>query len=110
MEVKRIFISQPMKDLPAEEIKRVRMKAEELIIEENPDYEIEFIDSYFEDFLIDETTNMNIPLLYLSKSLEKLASADIAVFVNDYYSSRGCKIEYDAAIAYGIQTVTIKVV
>lgn len=110
MEVKRIFISQPMKDLPEEEIKRVRAKAEELIIEETPDYEIEFIDSYFEEFLVDETANVNIPLLYLSKSLAKLASADIAVFVNDYYSSRGCKIEYDAATAYGIQTVTIKVV
>jgi hypothetical protein len=99
-----------MKDLPEEEIKRVRQKAEELIIEENPDYAIEFIDSYFEEFSEEETVNVNIPLLYLAKSLEKLASADIAVFVNDYYDSRGCKLEYDVAKAYGIHTVNIKVV
>lgn len=109
MEIKKVFISQPMKDLPDEEIRRIRNATEKLVTDENPQYEIEFIDSYFDDYtFIDGVKNK--PLHYLADSIKLLSTADIAVFVNDWYMSRGCKIEHDCAVQYGIQTVEVKVV
>lgn len=63
---------------------------------------VEVIDSYFEDY---SPENGCVPLKYLAKSLDLLADADIAFFTNGWDNARGCKIENQCAIEYGIKTM-----
>lgn len=62
--------------------------------------EIEVLDTFFTDF--DQNTK---PLSYLARSIDILAKADIACFVRGWGYSRGCKIEYQCAINYGISVI-----
>ena len=97
--MKRLFISQPMKDKTDEEIKAIRAKivadASKLI---NDD--IEIIDSFFE-----KAPHNARPLWFLGKSLELLSTADIAYFAEDWSKYRGCKIEHECAVLYGINII-----
>lgn len=97
----RVFISQPMKDKSEEEILRVR---EEAIasIRAKCDEDVEIIDSYFEDY---NPENGCIPLKYLAKSLELLADANVAYFASGWENARGCRIEHEAAVEYGIEVI-----
>lgn len=85
----KVMISQPMNGLTDEEIKAVR---EEVIKVINPEWEV--LNTLF-DIEVDN------PIYYLSKSIEKLAEADVVVFVPGWEKARGCKIEYEIAKAYG---------
>lgn len=67
------------------------------IKEQHPDAEI--LESYFEDY---NPSTGNVGLKYLAKSLELLADADEAWFAPGWQNARGCRIENDCAIAYGI--------
>lgn len=94
----KVFISQPMNGKTNEEIKAER---EILIAKAKENYgDIEVIDSFFENAPHDAK-----PLWFLGESIKKLADADVAVFAKDWESARGCKIENQCAIAYGIETV-----
>ncbi|MBE5957734.1 MAG: DUF4406 domain-containing protein [Lachnospiraceae bacterium] len=99
----KYFISQPMKDKTQEEIKEQREQIIAAIKEE--DEEAVIIDSYFEDY---DPQNGCIPLKYLSKSLELLADADILYCADGWEEARGCKIEHDCALAYGITVIEEK--
>lgn len=97
--MKRLFISQPMRDKTNEEILAVREKAIELAkIAVGEDVEI--IDSFFKDAPHDAK-----PLWFLGKSLELLSTADVAYFAEGWENARGCKIEHDCATAYGIYVI-----
>lgn len=89
----KVFISQPMKGLSEEEIKSNREKAIKNIKNLYGD-DAEIIDSYIDS---DGT-----PLWCLGKSIELLSTADIAYFVKDWNTARGCRIEYMCADNYGI--------
>ena len=97
----KLFISQPMKDKSAEEIKEER---ENIIAHCKEMYgnELEVIDSYFQDYNPDTGC---VPLKYLSKSIELLADADVAYFAKGWENARGCRIENTCAIEYGIEVV-----
>lgn len=97
----KVFISQPMKDKSDEDILNERKTSIDVIKSLYND-EVEIIDSYFTDY---NPNNGCIPLKYLSKSLELLADADVAYFAKGWERARGCKIEHDAAVAYGIPTI-----
>lgn len=90
----KLFISQPMRGRSDEEI----LEERERIKKNFPDDEI--IDSFFEDY---EPTTGNMALKYLAKSIELLADADTAVFCEGFEKARGCMIEYQCAVAYGIE-------
>ena len=97
--MKRLFISQPMKGKSDEEILATRKRAVESarrIVNE----EVEVIDSFFQNAPADAR-----PLWFLGKSLELLATADIAYFAKRWETARGCRIENTCAIEYGIETV-----
>ena len=92
----KIFLSQPMNGKTDEQIRIERDNAKEYLkylFRES----IEIIDSVFD---LDEGTH---PLVYLGKSIEKMAEADIVCFMNGWDESRGCVIEHDAAVRYGIK-------
>ena len=97
--MKKLFISQPMRGKTDEEIKEEREKAIEAASELVGE-PVEVIDSFFEKAPADAK-----PLWFLGKSLELLADADVAYFATGWDDARGCIIEHDCAIAYGIKSI-----
>lgn len=106
METKKLFISQPMKDLSNEEIEKERarilesVKTMEFTNEDGSKWNlkntnIELIDSFFKD-----APHEAKPLWFLGKSFELLSTADIVYFGGDWKDKRGCKLEYEAAKQY----------
>lgn len=97
--IKKLFISQPMRGKSDEEILATRQnavkKATELL-----KCEVEVIDSFFQGHPVGVK-----PLWYLAKSIELLAEADVAYFVGDWSEYRGCKIEHECAVMYGIDRI-----
>ena len=97
--MKKLFISQPMKDKTDEEILLEREKA----IKSAKDFleeDVEVIDSFMQGAPHDAK-----PLWFLSKSLELLSNADVAYFAKDWDKYRGCEIEHECAVAYGIDVI-----
>lgn len=98
--MKKLFISQPMRGKTNDEILAERCNA----IQSAKDAlgeDVEVIDSFFKDAPAEAH-----PLWFLGKSLELLSTADIAYFAPGWSEARGCKIEHDCAVAYGIHTIT----
>jgi len=94
--MKKLFISQPMKNRTDEEILKEREKA----IKDAKEYlgeDVEVIDSFFQD-----APHEAKPLWFLGKSLELLSSADIAYFANGWEDARGCVVEHMCASLYRI--------
>ena len=101
----RLFISQPMRGKSDEEIESEREKLVE--IAEAVYFgrgEVEVIDSFFKGGL-DVPAGTKAPLYYLSKSLELLATADVAIFAKDWREARGCRIEHECADGYGVARI-----
>ena len=94
----KVFISQPMKDKTEQEILEERTTMFQLAKESFPDAEL--IDSYFDDY---KPSTGKVGLKYLAKTLELLAGADVAYFAPGWDEARGCRIENECAIKYGIE-------
>ena len=97
--MKKLFISQPMRGKSNEEILAVREKAIKSA-ERNLGEKVEVIDSFFQNAPADAK-----PLWFLGKSLELLATADVAYFAKGWEDARGCRIENTCAIEYGITVI-----
>ena len=97
--MKKLFISQPMRGLSDEEIlkgrEEIRIKAEKKIGEP-----VELIDSFIREY--PGEINKSVPVYYLGKSIEFLSQADIAYFGGEWKNARGCIIEHEIGVQYGI--------
>ena len=92
-----VFISQPMSGKKTEEIEYER----EQFVKDLKKY-------LGEDINILDTIFHFVPsLVYLGRSLEVLAKADLAVFMDGWENARGCKIEHQAAKDYDIPTLEL---
>ncbi len=98
--MKNLFISQPMNGKMDEEIILERDKAVAAAQEQLPGEDIAVIDSFFRGAPHDAK-----PLWFLGKSLELLSVADIAYFAEGWQDARGCKIEHECAVQYGIRVI-----
>lgn len=98
--MKKIFISQPMRGLTDDEIKEKRRAVIDKLSAFMRGEEFEVIDSFFERAPHDAK-----PLWFLGKSLELLADADYAIFMEGWQAARGCRIENMCCQEYGIQTI-----
>ena len=109
---KNIFISQPMSGLSEEEILATRQKEINEIyqIANKDNVEVNIIDSYIDD----ETRNgfqgymtnvINWDIYWLSQSLQKLAMANVLWLCDGWEYSKGCNIELECAIQYGLDIV-----
>lgn len=99
--MKKLFVSQPMKDKTDEEILAVREKAIVSAKAKLPaGEEVEVIDSFFQNAPADAR-----PLWFLGKSLELLSTADVAYFAKGWENARGCRIENTCAVEYGIDVI-----
>ena len=95
----KVFISQPIKDKIDEEI----IKEREQLIEcakEHYGENIEVIDSFFKGAPHDAK-----PLWFLGESIKKLSEADVAIFAKGYEEARGCRIENECCVSYGITVI-----
>lgn len=93
----KVFISQPMRGLSDEEITRLREEGKQKFLEiYKGKEEIEFISSFENDLPEDAP-----PLYFLGRAFQMLSKADIVLFIGDWKSARGCKMEHLACEEYG---------
>ena len=90
--MKKLFISQPMKDKTNDEIERARERA----IREATEYIGEPV-SFFKNAPHDAK-----PLWFLAESIRLLADADLVYFAKGWEDARGCMIERECAVQYGV--------
>ena len=101
--MKKLFISQPMRGKTDEEILAVRAQAiqsAERVLGE----EVEVIDSFFKAAVVPSTV-LSRSLWFLGESLKLLSGANVAYFADGWEVARGCKIEHECAVEYGITTI-----
>ena len=101
--MKKLFVSVPMKCRTEEEIKASIHKMKK-IAEIYEGEELELIDSYIED---NPPKDNNQAIWFLGKSLEKLATADVFIGIEDTWNWNGCSIEDETARRYGIKSYRV---
>ena len=99
--MKKLFVSLPMRGLNEREIRK-RMNYLKYLVELELKEEVILIDSFIKDEPDSKEIN-NIGLYFLGESIKELAYADIVVFANGWMKARGCKVEYKAAVEYGVK-------
>ena len=99
VKMKKLFVSVPMKGRTEEEIKASIQKMKK-IAEIYEGEELKLIDSYIED---NPPKDNNQAIWFLGKSIEKLATADVFVGIEDTWNWNGCSIEDETARRYGIK-------
>lgn len=102
--MKKLFVSQPMRGLTADEIvaerNRIILKAQEAMGEAvNP------LPSFVETYDVGLTERT--PVRFLANSIAILADADVAVFGKGWEEARGCRIEHKVCMDYDIDIVEI---
>ena len=102
----KVFISQVMRGLTDEEILKTReeaIKFAKTTIGLASGDTVEIIDSFFQSAPTEAK-----PLWLLGKSLELLSTADVCLFVGDWENARGCRIEHECCVQYGISRIYFK--
>ena len=104
--MKKAMLSQPMAGKSEEEIIATREKAIKVLKEKG--FEIVntlFTDEWYSKEKMAERDVVQIPLCFLAKSLENMSLCHAAYFCKGWENARGCKIEHEAAKAYGLEII-----
>ena len=102
--MKKAMLSQPMAGKTNEEIVATREKAIKALEEKG--YEVVntlFTDEWYSKDAMTERGVVQIPLCFLAKSLENMSLCHAAYFCKGCENARGCRIEHEAAVAYGLE-------
>jgi len=102
----KAMLSQPMAGISEEEIEATRDRAVAAL--ENLGYSIVntlFTDEWYSKEAMEKRGVVQIPLCFLAKSLENMANCHTAYFCKGWENARGCRIEHDAAKAYGLTVI-----
>ena len=102
----KAMISQPMAGKTEGEITADRDRA--IAALEAQGYEVintRFTDEWYSKENMEKRDVVNIPLCFLAKSLEKMSLCHAAYFVKGWETARGCRIEHEAAKAYGLTII-----
>lgn len=103
---KKVMLSQPMACKITEEIVATREKA--IADLETMGYEVVntyFTDEWYSDEAMRERGVVQVPLCYLAKSLENMSMCHAVYFAKGWEDVRGCRIEHEAAVAYGLEVL-----
>lgn len=106
MEIKKAMLSQPMGGKTNEEIVATRERA--IAALKDRGYEIVntlFTDEWYSKEKMAERGVVQIPLCFLAKSLENMSLCHAAYFCKGWENARGCRIEHEAAKAYGLEII-----
>lgn len=102
--MKKAMLSQPMAGKSEEEIVGTRNRAISAL--EAQGYEIVntlFTDEWYSRENMEARGVVQIPLCFLAKSLENMSLCHAAYFCKGWEQARGCRIEHEAAVAYGLK-------
>lgn len=102
----KAMLSQPMAGKTDEEIIATREKAMATLRDEG--YEVVntlFSDEWYSKEAMEGRGVVQIPLCFLAKGLENMSLCHAAYFCKGWEKARGCKIEHDAAVAYGLHII-----
>lgn len=102
----KAMLSQPMAGKTDEEIIATREKAIKAL--EAQGYEIVntlFTDEWYNNENMKKRGVVQIPLCFLAKSLENMSLCHAAYFCKGWEQARGCRLEHDAAVAYGLTVI-----
>ena len=101
---KKAMLSQPMLGKTEAEIAAAREKA--IAALEEKGYRVVntlFTDEWYSDENMRKRGVEQIPLCFLAKSLENMSLCHAAYFCKGWETARGCRIEHEAAKAYGLE-------
>lgn len=104
--MKKAMISQPMGGKTEDEIVATREKAISALEEKG--YKVVntlFTDEWYSKEKMEERGVVQIPLRFLAKSLENMSLCHAAYFCRGWENERGCRIEHEAAKAYGLDII-----
>lgn len=102
----KAMLSQPMAGKTDEEIIATREKAIKAL--EARGYEIVntlFTDEWYNRENMENRGVVQIPLCFLAKSLENMSLCHAVYFCKGWEQARGCRLEHDAAVAYGLTVI-----
>ena len=102
----KAMLSQPMAGKTNEEIVATREKAIATLREFG--YEVIntlFTDEWYSKESMEARGVVQIPLCFLAKSLENMSLCHAAYFCKGWENARGCRIEHEAAVAYGLDII-----
>ena len=103
---KKVRISQPMRGKTDLEITTTRKTATQYL--EDKGFEIVntlFTDDWYSNEAMERRGVVQIPLCFLAKSLENMSLCHAAYFCKGWENARGCRIEHEAAKAYGLEMI-----
>lgn len=104
--MKKAMLSQPMAGKTNEEIIATRERAIKSL--NKLGYEVVntlFTDEWYSQEKMEERGVVRIPLCFLAKSLENMSLCHAVYFCKGWEKTRGCRIEHDAAVAYGLKVI-----
>lgn len=104
--MKKAMLSQPMAGKSEEEIVSTRERAASFLAENG--YEIVntlFTDEWYSSDVMKARGVVQDPLCFLAKSLESMSLCHTAYFCKGWESARGCRLEHEAAKAYGLEII-----
>lgn len=102
----KAMLSQPMAGKTEEEIIKTREKAIKAL--EDKGYKIVntlFTDEWYSQEKMKERGVAQIPLCFLAKSLENMSLCHAAYFCKGWENARGCRLEHEAAVTYGLEII-----
>jgi len=102
----KAMLSQPMAGKTEKEIIETRVRAINALSEKG----FAVVNTLFTDELyskenMEKRGVVQIPLCFLAKSLENMSLCHAVYFCKGWENARGCKIEHDAAVAYGLEII-----
>lgn len=103
---RKAMLSQPMAGKSDEEIAATREKAVAAL--EAKGYTVIntlFTDEWYSKDSMEKRGVVQIPLCFLAKSLENMSLCHAAYFCKGWENARGCRIEHEAAKAYGLDII-----
>ena len=97
---KRAMISQPMAGKTDREIGAERIRVMKIL--EEMGYEV--LNTFFTEEDVEEAEH--VALSFLGKSIEAMSHCDAVFFCPGWWNARGCRIEHEIALAYGLEILT----
>lgn len=106
MEKMKAMLSQPMAGKTEQEIIETRELAITALKENGYDVvNTLFTDEWYNNEAMEARGVVQIPLCFLAKSLENMSLCHAVYFCKGWENARGCRIEHEAAKAYGLKII-----
>lgn len=99
-----IVISQPMRGMSPEQVAKARKKAEMDVISMGFKPYENVYDASFSDRTVPEGCK-HPGILAMAGALERLSQADALYLAPGWSSARGCRIEYEVALSFGMAII-----